>query len=98
MSPFDDGGNSFADPAGLTLADVLARVAAADGITPRQKGEIVSAVNSTALWLQRTPGEIPANHEYLRRAFERLNYGTLGVGPARIRNVQSLLKQGLMIA
>ena len=98
MSPFDDRRNPFADPTSLTLADVLKRIASAEDLTPRQKGEIASAVHSLALWLQRTPGEIPANHEYLRRAFERLNYGTLGVGRGRVRNVQSLLKQGLMSA
>jgi hypothetical protein len=76
----------------------MARVAAAMAVTARRKREIISAINSAALWLQRTPAEIPANHEYLRRAFERLNFGTLGVGRARVRNVQSLLKQGLAIA
>ena len=98
MSPLDSGRNPFADPAALTLGDVLAIITAVTTLTARQKGEIISAVNSSALWLQRTPGEISANHEYLRRAFERLNFGTLGVGRARVRNVQSLLKQGLAIA
>ena len=98
MSPFDAGRNPFADPDSLTLADVLARVAAADGLTLRQKREIASAVNSAALWLHRTPAELPANHEYLRRAFTGINFGTLGVSRARVRNVQSLLKQGLAFA
>src|SRR5436309_1369490 len=98
MSPLDSGSNPFTNPAALTLANVLALVAAVTTLTARQKGEIISAVNSAALWLQRTPGEIPANHEYLRRAFEPVNYGTLGVGRARFRNVQSLLKQGLIIS
>jgi hypothetical protein len=97
MSPFDHSGNPFADPASLTLEDVLKRVAAAQNLTPRQKREITSAVNSTALWLHRTPAEIPANHEYLRRAFQRLDFGTLGVGRARIKNVQSLMKRGLEV-
>ena len=98
MSPLDGARNPFADPAALTLGDVLACVAAADTLTARQKGEIISAVNSTALWLQRTPAEIPANHEYLRRAFKRLNFGKLGIGRARFRNVQSLMKQGLTVS
>jgi integrase len=98
MSPFDAGRNPFADTASLTLADVLERVAAAGGLTPRQKREIASAVNSTALWLHRTPAEIPANHDFLRRAFARINFGTLGISRGRVRNVQSLLKQGLATA
>lgn len=96
--PFDSGRNPFSDPVAMTLADVVACVAADATPTARRKGEILSAVNSTALWLQRTPGEIPANHEYLRRAFQRLNFATLGVGLARVRNVQSLLKPALAIA
>ncbi len=98
MSPFDSGGNPFADPAGFTLEDVLNRVAAAENLTPRQKREIASAVNSTASWLHCTPAEIPANHEYLRRAFERINFGTLRVTRARVQNVQSLRKKGMTAA
>jgi integrase len=98
MSPFDHSGNPFADPASLTLEDVLKRVAAAENLTRRRKQEITSAENSTALWLHRTPAEIPANHEYLRRAFQRLDFGTLGVGRARVKNVQSLVKRGLEVA
>ncbi len=98
MNPLGNARNVFADPIGLTLQDALERVTSADSATPRLKREICSAINSTALWLHRTPTEIPANHEYLRRAYDRVNYGTLGVGRGRFRNVQSLVKRGLEIA
>lgn len=98
MNPREDARNAFADPVGPTLENVLERAASADSLTPRQRREISSAVNSAALWLHRTPAEIPANHGYLRRAFERIEHGTLGIGRARFRNVQSLVKRGLEVA
>jgi integrase len=90
--------NAFADPTGLSLADVLRRVAASASLTERQKRELTSAVNSTCLWLHRTPAEVPAAADFLRRAFDRLEVGSLGVGAARIRNVRSLLKAALKAA
>ena len=90
--------NPFADPAGPTLRDVLDRVASAGFLDPRQQREIGSAVNTTALWLHRPPCEIPANHDYLRRAFSRLSRLSLGISQGRFDNVRSLAKQGLKAA
>jgi hypothetical protein len=84
--------NSFTTFSGTTLEDLKISIAASVSVPPRKKAELLSAVNSTALWLHRTPSEIPADCAYLDRAFERLNFGTLGVSRARFRNVRSLMK------
>ncbi|MDA8253372.1 MAG: tyrosine-type recombinase/integrase [Rhodospirillales bacterium] len=90
--------NAFADPAALTLGDVQRRLNADPALPPQRRREIASAINSTALWLHQHPDQIPANHDFLRRAFARLSHGTLGVGLPRFRNVQSLVKAGLAAA
>lgn len=90
--------NVFADPAGLSLHDVVVRVEQTSSLPTQRKREIVSAVHSACTWFHRTPGEVPANHEFLRRRFDRLSPGALGVGLARFRNVRSLIKKGLCAA
>jgi site-specific recombinase XerD len=95
MGPTMTKKDAFADPDGLTLQDVLGRVASAEGLNPRQKREALSALNATALWLHRTPAEIPASHEFLSRAFARLSHVAVGVSISRFRNVQSLVKLAL---
>src|SRR6266446_1759475 len=86
---------SFTAAASVTLEDVKLAITASATISPAKKGEQVSAINSFALWLHRMPLEIPADPAYVERAFERLNFGTLGVARARFRNVHSLVKQAL---
>src|SRR5882672_6464672 len=88
--------NSFTPASTITLEHVKTSIMAGDTIVPAKKSELLSAINSFALWLHRMPLEIPADPAYVERAFERLNFGTLGVARARFRNVHSLVKQALM--
>lgn len=54
--------NPFADPAAMNLSDVKAKVAAAPDLPERAKSEMISALNSTALWQHQTLEELPANN------------------------------------
>lgn len=98
MQTFRLASNPFVDPAALTLQDVIDKLPSADTISPRQQREISSALNSTASWLQRPLSGVPANHDFLRRSFERLSPLALGVTKGRFNNVRSLLKQSLKVA
>jgi hypothetical protein len=69
--------NPFADPAAMNMGDVKAKVAAAPDLPERAKSEMISALNSTALWLHRTLEELPANWDFLNRAYAKLNFGML---------------------
>ena len=89
---------SIFTPGAPTLEDVKIAIMASASISPAKKSELVSAINSSSLWCHRTPAEIPADYNYIDRLFERLTYGTLGVGRARFRNVRSLVKQALNAA
>src|SRR6185295_2471882 len=91
--------NSFATAAAsVALEDVKLAITASATISPSKKRELMSAINSFAVWVHRTPSEIPADPAYVERTFERLSFGTLGVARARFRNVHSLMKQALKTA
>ena len=58
-------------------------------LSPRQKSELLSGLNSTALWLHRTLAEIPADPAFLERGFQRLNFGTLGVQTLSVAGISA---------
>src|SRR4051794_41653257 len=95
--PFEGPANPFADSALLSLADMLDRLADTPALGERERREIRSAALSLAVWLHRTPAEIPAHPAFLRQAFARLRPAALSVSKGRLQNVRSLLKRGLAL-
>ena len=95
MAPKISPANPFADPAQPTLQDGIGCIDRDMSLSPRTRRELTSAIHSLALWLNRTPAEIPANHVFLRQAVRLLHPQTLGVSLGRLANVKSLLKRVL---
>lgn len=90
---------SFSDAFRMrNLADVKVAVEGSPDLDPRQKREIVSALNTLAKWLNRPLEQIPAAPESLRRHFASIHHETVGVSKARLANVRSLINKALTIA
>lgn len=83
------------DP-GLTLADVLAAVRAADR-PERQRQEITSAVRTAARALGKPPERVSADPRRLAAALKEVAPLAIGLSRGRWRNIRSLLRAGLAL-
>jgi hypothetical protein len=80
-----------------TLADVLAGIAAM-GTLPRQKRhDLMSAIRRTAMLLDASPADVPADPEALRRRLRLLTPAAVGMTSSRWRNVRALLTAALAL-
>ena len=78
----------------LTLADVLAAVAAAE-IPDRRRQDLASAVRTAARALGRPPEQIPAEPRLLARRLAEIAPQALGFARPRWSNIRSLLRAAL---
>ena len=78
----------------LTLADVLAAVAAAE-IPDRRRQDLASAVRTAARALGRPPEQVPAEPRLLARRLAEIAPQALGFARPRWSNIRSLLRAAL---
>lgn len=95
---FEHPRNAFADPALPTLADLLARVLAEEGLPLARRREMASAIRVLETWFERPLEAMPASTDYLRRRFEGFHHEHAGVTRKRVQNVRSLLLKALCLA
>jgi integrase len=78
-----------------TLADVLRRLEADDGLDQRQLREMRSAVNAVCRTLGTQPDLVPAEPRQLRPKLAKLTPAIAGVSPGRWCNIKSLTLKAL---
>jgi hypothetical protein len=83
--------------AGATLETVLDQLELASSLTPRERGEMSSAIYSFARKVSRLPAEIPARLDVIERLGLELNAVRLGISMGRQRNLRSLVRRSLEI-
>ena len=79
----------------MTLADVLRRLEADDGLDQRQLREMRSAVNTVCRALGTQPDLVPAEPRQLRPKLAKLTPAFAGVSPGRWCNIKSLTLKAL---
>ena len=62
--------NPFADAELLSLAELKARLEQDSDLSARQQREMMSAINTTAKWLNLPTEMIPASAQFLRGKFQ----------------------------
>ena len=88
-------GTSACPDSMVTLADVLRRLQADDGLDQRQLREMRSAVNTVCRALGTQPDLVPAQPRQLRPKLAKLTPAIAGVSPGRWCNIKSLTLKGL---
>ena len=83
--------NHFADPAILSLAELKARLEQDSNLSARQQREMISAINTTAKWLNLPADMIPASAQFLRGKFQDIHPAHHHVTKRRVQNIKSLI-------
>jgi len=86
-----DSPNPFADPAALTLADLIEAIGDHPDCSPRERRELRSALCSLAKWFGLPPSTVPANLQYIRQRLTRFHPAEAGISERRLQNVRSLV-------
>jgi integrase len=79
----------------LTLEDVLAVIAAAPGLAPRLRQDLISALRSFCRIIGRSPADVPADVETVRKLSSAPR--PPDVRPERWRNIRSLVGKALQM-
>jgi hypothetical protein len=87
--------NPFADPNGLTLADLVTRVRSADTLPLTTRQNWAWALKTVARAAGKDPGTIPAHPAYLRKVLGRAAPKAIGIGQASWNNARSLCGKAL---
>ncbi|PWC91430.1 hypothetical protein TSH100_00660 [Azospirillum sp. TSH100] len=84
-------------PTARTLEDLRQVVASSALVADSDRPALVSAITSTARWLGRPPGELPASLRSLDPQLKALanQHAALGVSRKTVKNVKSLLRKAL---
>src|SRR3954470_13686348 len=77
----------------MTLAGLLAQCRTDPALPPRQRQELVAALNTIGRALGKPLQDIPAHPAALRAALKDVSPAMAGVSEGRWRNVWSLLRQ-----
>ena len=83
--------NPFADAELLSLAELKARLEQDSDLSARQQREMMSAINTTAKWLNLPTEMIPASAQFLRGKFQGIHPAHHHVTKRRIQNIKSLI-------
>ena len=79
----------------VTLAHVLDRILADQGLEKRDRHDIASAIRTLSKAVGRPPAEILASAPTIRARLEGITPSSVGLTPARFRNVVSLIRRAL---
>ena len=83
--------NHFSDPALLSLAELKARLEQDNKLSARKQREMISAINTTAKWLNLPAEIIPASARFLRGKFQEIHPAHHHVTKRRVQNIKSLI-------
>jgi integrase len=83
--------NHFSDAALLSLAELKARLEQDSKLDARKQREIISAINTTAKWLNLPAEMIPASATFLRGKFQGIHPAHHHVTKRRVQNIKSLI-------
>ena len=83
--------NPFADAELLSLAELKARLEQDSDLSARQQREMMSAINTTAKWLNLPTEMIPASAQFLRGKFQDIHPAHHHVTERRVQNIKSLI-------
>ena len=83
--------NHFSDPELLSLAELKARVDQDSNLSARKQREMISAINTTAKWLNLPAEIIPASASFLSGKFQEIHPAHHHVTKRRVQNVKSLI-------
>ena len=83
--------NHFSDPALLSLAELKARLEQDCKLDARKQREMISAINTTAKWLNLPAEMIPASATFLRGKFQEIHPAHHHVTKRRVQNIKSLI-------
>ena len=83
--------NHFSDPTLLSLAELKARLEQDNKLSARKQREMISAINTTAKWLNLPAEIIPASARFLRGKFQEIHPAHHHVTKRRVQNIKSLI-------
>ena len=83
--------NHFADPAILSFAQLKERLEQDSNLSARKQREMISAINTTAKWLNLPAEMIPASAQFLRGKFQDIHPAHHHVTKRRVQNIKSLI-------
>ena len=83
--------NHFSDTALLSLAELKTRLEQDCKLDARKQREMISAINTTAKWLNLPAEMIPASATFLRGKFEDIHPARHHVTKRRVQNIKSLI-------
>ena len=83
--------NPFADPDGLTLADLIVAVEADETLDVQRRRNVASGMRSFCKAIGKTPPQIPAHPSFIRPHLKRLHPAQTGLKKRRIANIKSEL-------
>ena len=75
----------------LSLAQLKARLEQDSDLSARQQREMMSAINTTAKWLDLPAEMIPASAQFLRGKFQGIHPAHHHVTERRVQNIKSLI-------
>jgi integrase len=82
----------------LTIADVIARLEADDGLGSVRRAEMLSALRTICRVLNANPQFVPAEPRNLRQRLHGITYAAAGVSRGRWNNIRSLTLAAIMRA
>jgi integrase len=82
----------------LTIADVIARLEADDGLGSARRAEMLSALRSICRVLNANPQFVPAEPRNLRQRLHGVTHAAAGVSRGRWANIRSLILAAIMRA
>ena len=83
--------NHFSDTALLSLAELKMRLEQDCKLDARKQREMISAINTTAKWLNLPAEMIPASARFLRGKFQEIHPAHHHVTKRRVQNIKSLI-------
>ena len=83
--------NHFSDTALLSLAELKTRVEQDSKLDARKQREMISAINTTAKWVNLPAEMIPASATFLRGKFQEIHPAHHHVTKRRMQNIKSLI-------
>ena len=81
--------NPFADPNGLTLADMIVAAETDDELEAQRRRNVASAIRSFCKAVGKMPLQIPAHTSFVRPHLKRLHPAQTGLKKSRIANIKS---------
>jgi integrase len=87
--------NHFSDTALLSLAELKTRVEQDSKLDARKQREMISAINTTAKWVNLPAEMIPASATFLRGKFQGIHPAHHNVTKRRVQNIKSLIMSAM---